>query len=68
MKTRKIKKGDTFGQILEENGIDYPEVHNILQKIKKQVNVRKLKRGAQYTVLFTKDTLPIIRPLFIILI
>tara|TARA_B100000287_G_scaffold410409_1_gene438782 strand:- start:546 stop:1808 length:1263 start_codon:yes stop_codon:yes gene_type:complete len=59
VKTRKIKKGDTFGQILEENGIDYPEVHNILQKIKKQVNVRKLKRGAQYTILFTKDTLPI---------
>ena len=40
--TKKIKRGDTFGQILEENGIDYPEVHNILQKIKKQVNVRKL--------------------------
>ena len=57
--TKKIKRGDTFGQILEENGIDYPEVHNILQKIKKQVNVRKLKRGAPYTILFSKDSIPI---------
>ena len=57
--TKKIKRGDTFGQILEENGIDYPEVHNILQKIKKQVNVRKLKRGAPYTILFNKDSIPI---------
>ncbi len=57
--TKKIKRGDTFGQILEENGIDYPEVHNILQKIKTQVNVRKLKRGAPYTILFSKDSLPI---------
>ena len=29
---KKIKRGDTFGSILESNGIDYPEVHNILQK------------------------------------
>ena len=57
--TKKIKRGDTFGQILEENGVDYPEVHNILQKIKNQVNVRKLKRGAPYTILFSKDSLPI---------
>ena len=32
---KKIKRGDTFGSILESNGIDYPEVHNILQKYKK---------------------------------
>ena len=30
----KIKRGDTFGDILENNGIDYPEVYQILQKIK----------------------------------
>jgi len=52
--TKKIKSGDTFGQILEKNGVDYPEVHNILQKIKKQVNVRKLKRGAPYTICLVK--------------
>ena len=31
-KTQKIKWGDTFGKILEDNGIDYPEVYKILQR------------------------------------
>ena len=34
----KIKRGDTFGDILENNGIDYPEVYQILQKIKVNLN------------------------------
>ena len=53
----KIKRGDTFGAILERNGIDYPEVYQILQKIKGKVNVRKLQIGKPYTLLFTKDGL-----------
>jgi len=55
----KIKRGDTFGAILEQNGIDYPEVYTILQVIKKsEVNIRKLKIGKLYTLLFTKDSVP----------
>ena len=55
----KIKRGDTFGAILERNGIDYPEVYTILQVIKKsEVNIRKLKIGKLYTVLYTKDSIP----------
>mgnify|MGYP006078734237 FL=1 len=55
----KIKRGDTFGAILERNGIDYPEVYTILQVIKKsEVNIRKLKIGKPYTVLYTKDSIP----------
>ena len=55
----KIKRGDTFGAILEQNGIDYPEVYTILQVIKKsEVNIRKLKIGKPYTLLFTKDSIP----------
>ncbi|MDC1285698.1 peptidoglycan DD-metalloendopeptidase family protein [Flavobacteriaceae bacterium] len=58
-KEYKIKRGDTFGAILERNGIDYPEVYNILQVIKKsEVNIRKLKIGKPYTVLYTKDSVP----------
>ena len=41
-KTQKIKWGDTFGKILEDNGVDYPEVYKILKEIKGKVNVRKL--------------------------
>ena len=55
----KIKQGDTFGAILERNGIDYPEVYTILQVIKKsEVNIRKLQIGKPYTLLYTKDSLP----------
>lgn len=54
----KIKRGDTFGAILERNGIDYPEVYKILQKIKGKVNVRKLQIGKPYTLLFTQDSVP----------
>ena len=56
-KEYKIKKGDTFGDILENNGIDYPEVYQILKKIKSSVNIRKLQIGKPYTLLFTKDSI-----------
>lgn len=42
VETQKIKRGDTFGKILEDNGIDYPHVFNILEAIKGKVSVRKL--------------------------
>ena len=58
VQSHKIKRGDTFGAILEKNGIDYPEVYAILQKIKGNVNVRKLQIGKPYTLLFTKDSVP----------
>jgi murein DD-endopeptidase MepM/ murein hydrolase activator NlpD len=58
-KEYKIKKGDTFGDILENNGIDYPEVYQILQKIKGSINIRKLQIGKPYTLLFTKDSINI---------
>ena len=54
---KKIKRGDTFGSILESNGIDYPEVHNILQKIKNQVSVNKLNIGKKYFILFSDDSI-----------
>ena len=47
-----IRKGDTFGKILEENGIDYPEVHKILSIIKNKVNIKKLQTGRPYTLFF----------------
>ncbi len=56
-KEYKIKRGDTFGDILEDNGIDYPEVYHILQKIKDSINIRKLQIGKPYTLLFTKDSI-----------
>ena len=54
---KKIKRGDTFGSILESNGIDYPEVHNILKNIKNQVSVKKLNIGKKYFILFSDDSI-----------
>ena len=48
----KVKRGDTFGKILEENGIDYPQVYAILQAIKGKVDVRKLTIGKPYTLFY----------------
>ncbi len=55
---KKIRNGDTFGSILENHGIDYPEVYNILQAIKKDVDVKRLVAGKPYQLLYTKDSIP----------
>ena len=55
---KKIRRGDTFGSILEDNGIDYPEVHNILKTIKKKVSVKSLVVGKSYSLFFSKDSIP----------
>jgi len=54
----KVKRGDTFGKILENNGIDYPQVYAILEAIKGKVDVRKLTLGKPYTLFYTKDSIP----------
>jgi len=54
---KKIRRGDTFGAILESHGIDYPEVYNILEKTNNQVNTRKLIVGKTYKLLYTKDSI-----------
>ncbi len=54
---KKIKSGDTFGDILEDVGIDYPEIFEALQKTKGDVNFKKLQIGKPYTLIFSKDSL-----------
>ena len=55
--TKKIKRGDTFGKILEDNGIDYPEVHKILKSIKGDINIKKLTIGKTYTLFYSNDNI-----------
>jgi murein DD-endopeptidase MepM/ murein hydrolase activator NlpD len=54
---KKIKRGDTFGSIFEDNGIDYPEVYNILKTIKNKVSVKRLVAGKSYSLFFSKDSI-----------
>ena len=58
---KKIKSGDTFGDILEGVGIDYPEIYEALQKTKGDVNFKKLQIGKPYTLIFSKDTLRLLK-------
>ena len=52
-----VKSGDSFGSILEENNLFYPQIYNIVQKAKKVFDVRRINIGKPYSVLFSKDSL-----------
>jgi murein DD-endopeptidase MepM/ murein hydrolase activator NlpD len=51
-----IKKGDSFGQILERNNIGYPQIYNIAEKAKDTFDITKLPIGRPYTLLFSKES------------
>ena len=53
-----IRKGDTFGLILERNNIDFPKIYEIAEKAKDTFDIRKLKIGKPYTLLSSKDSVP----------
>lgn len=52
-----VKKGDTFGVIMERNKIGYPKIYNIVEKAKDSFDIRKLQVGKPYTLLCSKDSL-----------
>ena len=51
-----IRKGDTFGTILERNNIDFPKIYQIAEKAKDTFDIRKLQIGKPYTILKSKDS------------
>ena len=55
---KKVGRNDTFGDILEGQGIDYPEIYKALEKTKNDVDFRILQRGKPYTLIFTNDSVP----------
>ena len=52
-----IKRGDSFGEILERNKIGYPKIFQIAEKAKDTFDIRKLQAGKPYTLLCSKDSL-----------
>ncbi|RNC88416.1 MAG: M23 family peptidase [Winogradskyella sp.] len=52
-----IKKGDSFGEILERNHIGYPQIFQIAEKAKDSFDIRRLQVGKPYTLLCAKDSL-----------
>jgi murein DD-endopeptidase MepM/ murein hydrolase activator NlpD len=52
-----IQKGDSFGEILQRNNIDYSKIYQITQETKDSFDIRKLQVGKPYTLLCSKDSL-----------
>ncbi len=52
-----IKKNETFGEILSNNHLSYPNIYNIVSKIKDSFNIKHLKTGREYTILSKQDSL-----------
>jgi len=52
-----IRKGDSFGEILERNHIGYPRIFNIAENAKDSFDIRKLQVGKPYTLLCGNDSL-----------
>ncbi len=51
-----IKKGDTFGELMIKNEVDYPKIYKISQEYKDSFDVRKIPPGKPYLILKSKDT------------
>ncbi|KJD31880.1 peptidase M23 [Tamlana nanhaiensis] len=52
-----VRKGDTFGIILDRNHVEYPKIFQIAEKAKDTFDIRKLQLGKPYTLLCAKDSL-----------
>ncbi|WP_336067826.1 peptidoglycan DD-metalloendopeptidase family protein [Mesoflavibacter sp. CH_XMU1404-2] len=52
-----IRKGDSFGEILQRNQIDYSKIFQIAQLTKDSFDITKLQIGKPYTLLCSNDSL-----------
>ena len=59
-----IRPGDSFGRILTNKKLSYPQIYKIVQTIKDSFDIRWLTAGKPYTILSTKDSLE--QPLYFI--
>lgn len=50
-----IKKGDTFGNIIENQNLGDKQVYDIIEKVKDSFDVRAIRIGKAYTFLRSKD-------------
>lgn len=52
-----IKKGQTFGNILDKHHVWNTEIYKIANAIKPDLDVRRLRAGKNYTILANKDSI-----------
>lgn len=51
-----IKNGDSFGELMLENKVDYPKIAQVSQQFKDTFDVRRIRVGQPYLILKSKDT------------
>ena len=51
-----IKSGDSFGELMMENKVEYPKIAKISKEFKDTFDVRKIRVGKPYLILKSKDT------------
>ncbi|MFY0604542.1 MAG: peptidoglycan DD-metalloendopeptidase family protein [Flavobacteriaceae bacterium] len=51
-----IKKGESFGIILDRHHVYYPKINNIAKTIKDTFDVRRVRAGKPYMILAKKDS------------
>ncbi len=51
-----VKSGDSFGELMIKNKIDYPKIAKISEEYKDTFDVRKIRVGKPYFILKSKDT------------
>ena len=51
-----IRKGDSFGELMIDNNVDYPKIAKLTQEYKDTFDVRRIRVGKPYLILKSKDT------------
>lgn len=51
-----VKYGDSFGELMIQNKVEYPKIAKISEEFKDTFDVRKIRVGKPYTILKSKDT------------
>ena len=57
VETSKVKRNHSLSTILRQYEVSFGTIDRIARKAKKVFNVRRIKSGHEYSVLFTKDSL-----------
>ena len=52
-----VRNGDSFGELMIENKVDYPKIAKISEEYRDTFDVRKIRVGKPYLILKSKDTL-----------
>ncbi|WP_291963646.1 peptidoglycan DD-metalloendopeptidase family protein [Maribacter sp.] len=51
-----VRYGDSFGELMQDNKVDYPKVLAVSENFKDSFDVRKIRVGKPYAILQSKDT------------